>query len=129
MGNRLAGKMCTELQEYDPSLDKQIPEDDELDWAEVLKAHKNTTDVKMKSPRQQGGGFVDMAFDRYFGQKESDGKEHVANGVGIAFFNEDNPKRYMKYIGQWKEGLFSGRGILFCWDGSSYDGQWVEGKK
>ena len=53
----------------------------------------------------------------------------MAEGVGIAFFNEDNPKRYMKYIGQWEGGLFSGRGILFCWDGSSYDGQWAEGKK
>ena len=48
-------------------MDKQIPAD-EAEWAKILKAHKNTTDVKLKSPRQQGEGFVDMAFDRYFGQ-------------------------------------------------------------
>lgn len=51
-------------------------------------------------------------------------KGSCENGYGKAFFANGD-----KYIGQWKDGVFHGKGIYTSSDGSRYEGQYLEGTK
>jgi len=56
-------------------------------------------------------------------------KNHIREGKGIMYYNKDDIYHRDRYEGEWKNNLMEGKGILYWNSKSRYEGDWKNGKR
>lgn len=74
-----------------------------------------TTNVKEYKKETYSNGYYEGYF--YNGKRNWQGTYHWTES-----------KTYLKYVGEWKDGNYHGKGVMYYKDGSRYDGPWVNDK-
>ena len=75
----------------------------------------------------------DFSFNNFYNDKGEKYLGEMKNGLkvgkGILYYDKDNKNKREKYEGDFKNDKPDGKGILFWVDGSRYEGEWKNDKK
>ena len=90
---------------------------------DVVSACQTLIGKLLKSKKQGVSGVLQLEDGRYEGEI----LEGKANGRGTLIYKEDDGAERVSYVGEFKNGEQSGKGVMTWTDGGKYEGNWSNG--